>query len=314
MIGIHVHRNYEINSPPGVTSNVEKVVNNKEDYTDSKDNHNLHKYMAAAKQNAADYGFKTNTFQIFVSNPKKLKMIVNDVESAHIKKFTKNNRVIAHSSFAAYPWKGNFYPAKFIRMELQQCMKAGVTGLVVHLGKPGIEEVMKYISMLKLRGKKKPPLIYLETPALKPDNSHYVAPADLGALYKRIQKIDPGLNYFGLCVDTAHLWSSGIDIQSYEDSANWLESLMEHIPIFKKHPGKLLIHLNDSLVGLSSGVDQHAPLGKGEIWKKYEDHFKESGFCAFIDFALERNISIILERRNKELLAEDYLTLSALGY
>lgn len=63
----------------------------------------------------------------------------------------------------------------------------------------------------------------------------------------------------GLCIDTCHLYASGISLSSIESARNYITQI-ENVGL------PLLIHLNDSIGDLGSFVDRHAELGT-KIWK-----------------------------------------------
>lgn len=298
MIGPHVNRYYFSD---------DRSSKNEQDPNSPK--MSITQHIKCALAEAKSFGYNVNFFQIFISGPQKLKLLLSDDEIVELQQFITNSpkkiNVIAHSAFAAYPWTGMPYPAIFIKKELKVCKKAGLYGLVVHLGKQEIPEVMKNIKNLVI---KNCPLIYLETPSLKPINSHYVKPKDIGLLFKSIKKIDPNFQSFGLCIDTAHLWTSGINIQSYEDAADWLDEMMK-----QGIPSKnIIIHLNDSKTPMGSGIDQHEMLMEGLIWKSYIDSPKASGLYAFLDYSYRYQIHIILERRIRDELIHDYCLLKSI--
>lgn len=65
----------------------------------------------------------------------------------------------------------------------------------------------------------------------------------------------------GVCIDTCHIFVAGYDLRTAEACDATLKEFdrvvgLEHLYAF---------HLNDSMKGLGSRVDRHAPLGKGEI-------------------------------------------------
>ena len=138
--------------------------------------------------------------------------------------------------------------------------------------------------------------LYLETPALLPKNSHYETPAKLAKLFEGIRKwVDPHLQYFGLCIDTAHIWASGVDISSFEKASEWLaglEAVHHIIP-----PRAIMFHLNDIVNPLGSGKDEHAPLLMGAIWGEFNRCPEKSGLAAFLDYARRHSIPTILERK-----------------
>jgi deoxyribonuclease-4 len=79
----------------------------------------------------------------------------------------------------------------------------------------------------------------------------------LGYLISELEKKIP----VGICIDTCHIFAAGYDIRTKEA---WEETLKLFDQIVGlKH--LYALHLNDSLKGLDSHVDRHAPLGEGQI-------------------------------------------------
>lgn len=270
-------------------------------------------HIRAARASAATVDFDARAFQVFVAGPRNLAMTMRPEEADELKEYLDGAdsqlAVVAHGTYMDFPWHGNLYQAKFIRQELEMCARAGIFGLVVHLGKPPVTEVMKYIPHLITTTRDA--LVYLEVPHVKPENSHYETPEKLAALFREIRTIDKTLCRFGVCIDTAHLWSCGVDLQSFEDAEDWLrrlESVADVIP-----PDRIIFHLNDSEDSCGSGLDHHAPLLQGKIWGEYKDEPAQSGLAAFIDYAVRHNISTILERKPPEALLEDYAIIERLA-
>lgn len=251
-----------------------------------------------------NYDHKLLTCQIFVSGPQKLKFNIDDEQIEKIKSLTKDIKIIAHGAYAAFPWNGKPYPAIFIKKELEICRRANISGLVIHLGKPDISTVIKTIpSLMNDIG----PLIFLETPSVKPESSHYEIPKKLFILFSKIYKIDKDKSCFGLCVDTAHIWACGINITSFKDATAWLtefEKLLLIIP-----PKNILFHLNDSLSFCGSGIDRHANIAEGTIWSGYKFRLKKSGFAAFVQFTVKYNIPSIFERKYQNQSIPDFIKL-----
>lgn len=215
--------------------------------------------------------------------------------------------VIAHGTYLDAPWKGDQRAAEFICSELALCSRAGIAGLVVHLGVLPAREVLKYLPRLKTPTST---LVYLETPAVKPSNAHYETPEKLADLFRAIRGIDDSLCKFALCIDTAHLWSCGVDLQSFEAAEDWirrLEAVADVIP-----PDRVMLHLNDSFDERGSGVDHHAPLLQGKIWGGYAGQPQQSGLAAFVDYAVRNNLVVILER-DPGFLLDDYASLLRLA-
>jgi endonuclease IV len=137
--------------------------------------------------------------------------------------------------------------------------------------------------------------LYLEVPAVLPANSLYETPAKLAVLFRAIRReVDPFLLYFGLCIDTAHIWASGADIASFEAASAWLDELEKYHDVIPPHA--IIFHLNDNCHNCGTGRDAHAPLFKGTIWGDYADRQEKSGLAAFLNYARTHHVPTILER------------------
>lgn len=91
--------------------------------------------------------------------------------------------------------------------------------------------------------------------------------------------------YVGLCLDTAHLFGSGMcDFSSREE----IDLLFAKCDSLGAKIG--LIHLNDSSAPFNSKIDKHAGYGFGHIWKDKLDLLKYFIFCCF-----DRKIDIVSE-------------------
>lgn len=291
MFGPHVNRTHARGSRPSITAHIK-----------------------AARVAAVSVGFNPQTFQVFVAGPRKMSITLQDEEADELREYIAGEPglyVVAHGTYLDYPWKPADYPIEFIHRELGLCARAGISGLVIHLGKPGVGEVMEKVQSLMANLGENPALIYLETPHVKPRNSHYETPEKLAALFREIRAVDVNLDRFALCVDTAHLWSCGVDLQSFEAADAWLhrlEAVADVIP-----PNRILFHLNDSLDALGSGVDHHAALLTGQIWRDYADRPMQSGLAAFAQYAARHRIRTILERKPDGALLDDYAALNRIG-
>ena len=272
-------------------------------------------HIRAARLEGADIGIKIEAIQIFIAGPRKRKMTLTFAEAKELRKYILNTRdnlrVFAHGAYTDFPWSEKTkHAAKFIKEERELCVKAGISGLIIHLPVQAHHIVIKYIPrLINLKSQVKGlPLIYLEVPVSKPEKSHYEQPEKLEKLFISIKKkVDPNLKTFGLCVDTAHLWSCGVNITTKKKAEDWLhrfERIFNVVP-----PDKILFHLNDSYSNRGDGIDKHAPLLKGNIWGDYQGSPRMSGLAVFITFAVKFDIPTILERKPKEELENDYLVL-----
>jgi endonuclease IV len=270
-------------------------------------------HIRAAAAAARGSGFAATVFQVFVAGPRARAFTVTEDEADELRAFLAPRphlRVIAHGTFTDVPWNGAPHAAKFIRLELERCQRARIEGLVIHLGRTPPATVAKVVPRL-LTADAPDVLLYLETPAVKAAASHYESPEKLAALFRRLRKADPGLCRLGLCIDTAHLWSSGVDLSSYEGAEAWLarlEACAADLPF-----DRLLFHLNDSLDSCGGGRDRHAPLLEGEIWKEYAGRARASGLAAVVDFLIRHGVAAVLERRPASALLGDYAILGLLA-
>ena len=67
----------------------------------------------------------------------------------------------------------------------------------------------------------------------------------------------------GICLDTCHLFASGIDITTREGVDGLLEDVDQRIGLERLR----CLHVNDSLLPFGSNRDRHANVGQGEIGK-----------------------------------------------
>jgi endonuclease IV len=299
----------------------------------------LEEHLEAARAHAREAGVALRAFQVFVAGPQQRKFNLSGDGARAFRAYLDESRpgarpwVVAHGTYMDAPWSGKPHPIKFIRQELELCAKAGVRGVVVHLGRPSPDVVLAQLPKLlrplafeeergqenagELRPSAAPPRLYLEVPHVKPANSHYETPEKLEALFRRIRdEADPELERVGLCIDTAHLWSCGVDIASREAAEQWIEefeAVHETIP-----PGAVLLHINDSFDERGSGVDHHAPLLAGRMWSDYADTPRESGLAPFLEYAARHGVPAVLERKDpregvrheRDVLLKDYEVLT----
>lgn len=289
MFGPHVNRDYATGTRPGLTS-----------------------HIAMAQVDAYDQAkFHMRAAAVFVGGPKTREITLAPEERGALRSYISEShmKVIAHSAYSAHPWKGDPDAARYIVEELKVCQESGITGLVVHLPKLPASSVMKYIERLQSPDVENV-RVYLETPAVKPSESYYETPTKLANLFSKIRTVDPGLDRFGLCFDTAHLWTCGVDLASYDAANDWLVDLEAHSRVIG--PDATMIHLNDSERERGVGPDTHSGLTKGRIWSEYASNLPASGLAAVVDYAKRHDTPTILERKPREALIDDYHLLMRL--
>lgn len=304
-------------------------------------------HIAAARAAAAREGFRADAAAIFVGGPKTRAITLRPDEGPALAAYAAETgvRVVAHSTYAAPPFAGRAECVAFVAEELRACAAAGIEGLVVHLPAAGPAAVLAAAPALAAavraaRGAApvsplvSPPSavsaaassagapalrLYLETPATTPRAAAgpeataagyavpYAAPEKLLALFDALRAAGYA-DEFGLCVDTAHLHTSGVDLGSAEAAAGWLrrlDPLADRVPV--------VLHLNDSARPRGAGPDQHAALGAGHIWGPHRATLAASGLAVFVDWARARGLVAVLERKPPEDLAADYAALRTLA-
>jgi endonuclease IV len=267
--------------------------------------------VRAAEAEAAAAGFAMGAAALFLGPKMQRRVTLTDGEAADLRALARAGggglRLVAHGSYAAPPFGGDPDAAAQVRRELAACQRAGAEGLVIHLPKAPLEDVLRFLP--RLATVDAPDVrLFLETPAVVPPHAHYATPGGIGALFAGVRaRLDPTDRLFGLCVDTAHVWTGGVDLSSREAAAAWLgelEALEGGLP-------PTMLHLNDSARPRGRGPDTHEALARGEIWGGFAGRLGESGLAPFVDFARRRGAVAILERRGD--VVPDYRVLAALG-
>ena len=250
-----------------------------------------------------------NALQIFVSNPRDSKF--PDIEK-YIKEkddiltYCSNNnfKLIVHGSYTINLANDKInkritdindrYWIELLIKELEVCELLNATGVVIHVGKhttntydKGLENMFDSIKYI---------INHLQVKYENKFNSKLIIETPAGVGTELIKDVDEFLNFYnkftlkdkknlGICLDTAHIWSSGYNINEYYKK-------------IKKNNIKdiVVIHYNNSKLEKGSLVDRHECIFDGKI--KIEDMKK------FIS-DLELNPIIILEKPsnllNKEL-------------
>lgn len=308
MLGIHVNRG----STAGHAGHARRSI--------------LEHILAAQKLAADEGGVDLRAAAIFVAGPRNREITLHEEEAAELRRHIEASHlfVVAHNTYSAPLWahalvehaSSQKKDTSFICKQLEVCASAGIQGFVLHLPKAPPSVVIQGITVLfaqALAQARAMPRIYLETPAVRPTESYYETPKKLAALFTAIGGADgpdPGLKRFGLCIDTAHLWTCGVDISSYAVTDQWFRALERYHDVIP--PTSIMIHLNDSLRELGTGPDAHAGLARGKIWEPYRKRLGESGLAAVVDYAKRHKVPMILERNHAEELKYDYFILRAL--
>lgn len=141
------------------------------------------------------------------------------------------------------------------------CDRIGLKGIVVHVGSghhQALEDAENQVTLALervLAGSGRCAIV-LENSAGSGETlgSRF---AQIGVLFARLGN-DRRL---GLCVDTAHTFASGYDLRTADGLDRAVGEIDQHIGLDRV----LIVHANDSKVGLNSFVDRHENIGKGQL-------------------------------------------------
>lgn len=247
-----------------------------------------------------------NALQLFVSNPMSVappNMKAYEEIAKEVKDYCQQSdfKLVIHASYtinlAKEPKENkrkmdmkDCYWIQLIIKELIASDLLAAVGVVVHVGKhttntkeEGIQHMynaIKYITQqmreLSINSK-----LIIETPAGQ-GTELITDVQDFIQFYNRFNAEEK--KHLGICIDTAHIWSAGYDINEYYD-------------IISKNNAKdiTVIHYNNSKKHLSSRVDAHEFLLEGKIPPDSLEHFITK---------LKTNPVIILEKPSDNLEKE----------
>lgn len=237
-----------------------------------------------------------NALQIFVSSPMNSSLPNIDKilkESKNIKEYLKDNnfKLVVHGSYVINLANSKIdkrsvdiqdrWWINLLTKELDAADILNAEGVILHVGKyttnsisdatnimyDSIKYIIDYIKKNNYNTK-----LILETPA--------------GAGTELLTDIDDFINFynkftlnekkhFTICLDTAHIWSSGYDINEYYKK---IKTIRDYISV---------IHLNNSKVKKGSNVDRHEFIDTGLINKNDLETFLKN---------IKTNPLIILEK------------------
>jgi len=196
----------------------------------------------------------------------------------------KNINAYIHSSFKiniAKEWDDVSWWVKYLIYEIKTAHLLGIKGIVIHTGnKMTLNEKIAINNMYSF-------LLHIDAQTKHESNVKIIIETSSGQGTEMLREFDDLIefmdkfknnNRFGLCIDTCHIFSSGVDIRDKKIFAS----------IIKKAENKLmLIHLNDSKDELGDRKDRHDNLGYGFIGRK--------GLKGIIKKIKTLNVPIILE-------------------
>ena len=220
--------------------------------------------LLGSVKEAVSYG--SNTFMFYTGAPQNTRRgEINDFMTLEAYKLMKENnieldKVIVHAPYIvnlANPDNMEF-SIDFLTNEVERCNLLGMKYLVLHPGssvnvsrEEGIANIIKGLNAILTNNNNI--CICLETMAGKGN--------ELGRNFLELKEIIDGVNFkdsIGVCMDTCHLFDSGIDITDFD----------KVLDDFDKQIGLnylKCIHINDSKNIFSSHKDRHDNIGYGNI-------------------------------------------------
>lgn len=243
-----------------------------------------------------------NFMQIFVDNPYgkvnfKLIEKYNKI-GPNIRKYMEDNnlKLVIHAPYTLnYAKDVDTKSVKFkiICDELVVAHKLGALGCVIHVGKSldlsilratgnmlkSLKYIINFIKENNLDSK-----LILETAAgqgtemFVTENNSII---NLATFYHMFT--DDEKNYIKICIDTCHIHSAGIDL----NTRNNVKELFKELQYTQMLEHIIVIHYNNSDTAYNSHVDRHAPIGDGNI--------NISGISEVLKQAYKYNIPCVLE-------------------
>ncbi len=253
----------------------------------------FHVSIAGSIDMAVDRAVKLgcNTFQVFTTNPRswKLKKLKSEETRAFAEKV---NSCDVKPVFSHMPYLSNLASprddiyAKSVEAlvtELERCRRLEIPYLVTHLGshlgagmQSGLDRITRAIDKAFSISNVGVTLLLENTAGTK--NS-------MGSSFEDIQQIIGHLahsEHVGICFDTCHAFASGYDLRTVDGVEETISKLDRIVGFERVH----LVHLNDSVSDLASGIDRHEHIGMGKIGEKGFRNFLKSRF---------RSLPLILE-------------------
>jgi endonuclease IV len=240
-----------------------------------------------------DVDLGINFVQIFTHGPRNMRK--NNIDYAAVAKYCGENNIgiVVHASYLT-PSVWTKFDQEHIRKHLQEqlsaCISLGAIGLVLHLPDlPPDAIVTKLREFVHLGGKASKSRLILETEPRKGINN-YCKAERLNELCEAVSRVIPN-DRWGLCIDTAHMWSSDIDLSSAVSMKEWMKE-------FKYSENIVLVHLNGGSHSRGCLKDVHEV-----VWSASDKIFgyNDSGFVEdtgayfLIEWCRVHHIPVIME-------------------
>lgn len=226
----------------------------------------LQEVVARARERQFD------VIQLFASPPQGYKPITHTIEEAHaFRDECRENNISAVFFHAIYLL--NLASEKpFIVHQSKQSLvdymrfghEAGTVGTIFHVGSVGkgqfSDRRVQIIEAMREIIKETPEDQYLIMENAAGGGGR------VGVTLDELSQLHDGVGSerLKLCLDTQHLWGSGINVGERDIFGKWLEELNKKIGI--EHV--VCLHVNDSKVPYASMKDRHENIGEGSIGKE----------------------------------------------
>jgi deoxyribonuclease IV len=232
------------------------------------------------------------TFQIFTRNPRQWAFKPLEPEQSEIfrqkRKKAGFEKVVAHMPYLPnLSASEKLYQKKSrdsLKAEVARCSLLEVDYLVAHIGSHMGQGTMEGVKNVigacneALEANPGRTVLLIETMA---GQSHSV-----GSRFEELRLILDGVKEskrMGVCLDTCHVFAAGFDLSNKP-------AVERTMGLFRDIVGKerlKVVHLNDSVGPLGSGLDRHEYVGKGQIGEK--------GFRAFLRYGDVARLPLIME-------------------
>lgn len=176
-------------------------------------------------------------------------MVIHAPYYVNIGSGVDRNRRIASEVAAADLSKGDYLGAEYV---------------VVHLGTPGDDKSLEECTPLAIKAVKEAlkkagstkSMLLLETGA---------GPNRVGGTFEQLAAILKGVNSkrVGVCLDTCHMYVAGHDVRGAG-----MKKVLDKFGKIVGFQHLRVVHCNDTLSNLGSGLDRHYHLGKGQIGRE----------------------------------------------
>ncbi|KXK11219.1 MAG: putative endonuclease 4 [Microgenomates bacterium OLB23] len=224
-----------------------------------------------------------NALQIFVSSPRTFKP--NNYTEEDIQKFltaytnAQMKALFFHAIYLVNLGSENenldVLSVNSLKNYLQVGAILGSSGTIVHIGSGSIEKICDSLSH-----------ILSDTPT-----SQKILVENMASEKRIVFKIEQCVEILEkvqsdriqFCIDTQHLFASGVDICNSEVATSWLDDVERLIGIDKI----ACIHVNDSKTPCGSQHDRHENIGEGEIGLEGIKTFLSDQRLAHIPLILE---------------------------